>query len=114
MSFIRVTHLHVSVVRWVEIFSQGPGAGPLTPVGVIFLGKDDPRPPADLIEVHAQVHSPAEAFFASFSGGLQAPQRLLPVSPFAPGPPGPAGLSHLGGRQKLGLSGCVEQSGLGL
>lgn len=102
------------MIRRIQVFPQGPGAGALTAVGVISFGKDDPGPPANLIKVHVHFDSATERVFAPSLGGLRAPRRLLYLAPFAPAPLGPAGPPDLSRRQELGLFGRVKQAGSGL
>ena len=102
------THLHVSMVCWIQVFSQGTRTGTLTAVRVVSFGEYDPGPPADLIKVYVQVDSATERFLTPSLGRLQASHSLLSLAPFAPAPLRPAGLFDFGGGQELGLLSCVE------
>ena len=62
-------YLHVGVVGGLQGFVQGRGAQPLTAVGVVALGVNDPLVPADLLEVHHHVHPSAQRPPAGLLGG---------------------------------------------
>lgn len=54
------SYLHVCVVGRGEGLVHRCRAAPLTAVGVVAFGVDDPLAPAELIKVHPHVHLPAE------------------------------------------------------
>ena len=103
------TDLHVRVVGGIQVLPQRAGTVPLAPVRVISLGEDDPRAPADLVEVHLQVDPSTERLVpARPAGPLGAPGHVLPLTPLAAFPLAALSLLVLGGGPEPGLLGRVQ------
>lgn len=88
-------YLHVCVVRWGEGLIYWCWTVPLTAVGVVPFGIDNPLTPADLVKVDPHVHLPAERTLLLLCGAAcgsssdPSPSLLLgfvvPLGPAGPG-----------------------------